>query len=52
MEVEKKNEHLSHKAQADYDLVLKAVNDDDQQAYTILMERYRNSIPYDAKNGQ
>ncbi|MGK0387300.1 MAG: RNA polymerase sigma factor (sigma-70 family) [Maribacter sp.] len=44
MEVEKKNEHLSHKAQADYDLVLKAVNDDDQQAYTILMERYRNSI--------
>lgn len=44
MEVEKKNEHLSHKAQADYDLVLKAVNDDDQQAYTILMDRYRNSI--------
>jgi RNA polymerase sigma factor (sigma-70 family) len=44
MEVEEKNEHLSHKAQADYDLVLKAVNDDDQQAYTELMGRYRNSI--------
>lgn len=44
MEVKHKNDHLSDKAQADYDLVLKAVNNNDQQAYTILMERYRNAI--------
>ncbi len=44
MEVKNKNEHLSVKAQADYELVLKAVNNNDQQAYTVLMERYRNSI--------
>lgn len=44
MEVERKNGHLSDKAQADYDLVLKAVNNNDQQAYTQLMERYRSSI--------
>lgn len=44
MEVERKNGHLSDKAQADYDLVLRAINNNDQQAYTLLMERYRNSI--------
>ncbi len=44
MEVKSKNSHLSLKAQKDYELVLRAVNDNDQQAYTILMERYRNSI--------
>ncbi|MEM6964379.1 MAG: sigma-70 family RNA polymerase sigma factor [Bacteroidota bacterium] len=35
--------NLSPKAQADYDMVLRAI-DGDQQAYTILMNRYRNSI--------
>ncbi len=44
MEIENKNDHLSEKALEDYDLVQKAVKDNDQQAYTILMERYRNSI--------
>ncbi len=44
MEVKDKNKHLSIKAQEDYDLVLRAVNENDQQAYTVLMERYRNSI--------
>ncbi len=44
MEVKNKNEHLSTKAQKDYDLVLKAVKENDQKSYTILMERYRNSI--------
>lgn len=44
MEVERKHGHLSDKAQKDYNLVLKAVNENDQQAYTVLMERYRNSI--------
>ena len=44
MEIENSNNHLSHKAQEDYDLVLKAVNNNDQQAYTVLMERYRSSI--------
>ncbi len=38
------NNHLSEKAQKDYELVRRAVDDNDQQAYTILMERYRNSI--------
>ncbi len=44
MEVKNKNKHLSIKAQEDYVLVQRAVKNDDQQAYTILMERYRNSI--------
>ncbi len=45
MEVENKGaRQLSEKAQKDYDIVLRAVNDDDQQAYSILMNRYRNSI--------
>lgn len=35
--------NLSPKAQADYEMVLKAI-DGDQQAYTTLMNRYRNSI--------
>ena len=35
--------NLSPKAQADYDLVLKAI-DGNQKAYTTLMNRYRNSI--------
>lgn len=44
MEIEEEYDHLSDKAQNDYELVLRAVNDDDQQAYTKLMERYRTSI--------
>lgn len=41
---EHKHKHLSEKAKADYELVLEAVNNNDQQAYKILMERYRNAI--------
>lgn len=45
MEVkEEEHSRLSEKARADYILVLRAVNDNDQQAYKILMERYRNSV--------
>jgi RNA polymerase sigma-70 factor (ECF subfamily) len=44
MEIKSKNTHLSSKAQADYDFVRQAVEHNDQKAYAILMERYRNSI--------
>lgn len=37
-------DHLSDKAKIDYELVLKAVNDKDQKAFTDLMDRYRDSI--------
>ncbi len=37
-------DHLSEKAQRDYALVLNAINNKDQQAYTDLMDRYRDSI--------
>lgn len=37
-------EHLSDKAKKDYALVVKAVDQGDQQAYADLMERYRDSI--------
>jgi len=37
-------DHLSEKAKFDYQLVLRAVNNKDQQAYSELMERYRDSI--------
>lgn len=37
-------DHLSEKAQRDYGLVLNAINNKDQQAYTDLMDRYRDSI--------
>ncbi|MCT4581342.1 MAG: sigma-70 family RNA polymerase sigma factor [Flavobacteriales bacterium] len=45
--MEKQNQsldHLSDKARIDYELVLKAVNQKDQKAFTDLMDRYRDSI--------
>jgi len=36
--------NLSDRALEDYQLICKAVEDDNQAAYTILMERYRDSI--------
>lgn len=36
--------NFSDKAKKDYELVLKAVHDKDEQAYTELMKRYRDSI--------
>ncbi len=44
MDVKSTQNNLSPKGQQDYDLVLKAVNHNDQKAYAVLMERYRNSI--------
>lgn len=38
------SEHLSDKARHDYELVQRALTDKDQQAYTELMDRYRESI--------
>ena len=37
-------EHLSDKAKYDYSLVLKATQNKDQQAFTELMDRYKDSI--------
>ena len=37
-------EHLSDKAKKDYLLVLRALNDKDQRAYTELMGRYKDSV--------
>ncbi len=37
-------EHLSDKAKYDYGLVLKATQNKDQQAFTELMDRYKDSI--------
>ncbi len=42
--MEVKNNNLSEKAQVDWELVQRAIGANDQQAYTTLMERYRNSI--------
>lgn len=36
--------NFSDKAKKDYELVLKAVHENDEQAYTELMKRYRDSI--------
>ena len=38
--------HLSEKAKKDYQLVLKATEDKDQQAFAQLMERYKDAIYY------
>lgn len=38
------SEHLSDKARLDYELVQRALNERDQQAYAALMDRYRESI--------
>ncbi len=37
-------DHLSEKAQKDYELVLRASEGKDQQAFSFLMERYKDSI--------
>jgi RNA polymerase sigma factor (sigma-70 family) len=37
-------EHLSDKAKKDYQLVLRALNEKDQRAYTELMGRYKDSV--------
>ena len=37
-------DHLSEKAKYDYSLVLKATENKNQQAFTELMDRYRDSI--------
>ena len=38
------SQHLSDKAQRDYELVQQALNERDQRAYAELMDRYRESI--------
>ena len=40
----KETKHLSEKAQKDYELVVKATKYNDQQAFSDLMERYKDSI--------
>ena len=44
MDNKKESTHLSEKAQKDYDLVIKATKYDDQQAFSDLMDRYKDSI--------
>lgn len=44
MDHKKESIHLSEKAQKDYDLVIKATKYDDQQAFSDLMDRYKDSI--------
>lgn len=44
MDHKKESTHLSEKAQKDYDLVIKATKYDDQQAFSDLMDRYKDSI--------
>ena len=44
MDHKKESTHLSEKAQKDYDLVITATKYDDQQAFSDLMDRYKDSI--------
>ena len=46
MEKEKTLSHLSEKAQKDYELVLRATKDKDQQAFSDLMDKYKDPIYY------
>jgi RNA polymerase sigma-70 factor (ECF subfamily) len=46
MEKEKSLSHLSEKAQKDYELVLRATKKKDQQAFSVLMDKYRDPIYY------
>ena len=46
MEKEKTLSHLSEKAQKDYELVLRATKDKDQQAFSELMDKYKDPIYY------
>ena len=44
MNSSKETKHLSEKAQKDYELVVKATKYNDQQAFSDLMDRYKDSI--------
>ena len=46
METEKTGSHLSEKAQKDYELVIRATQKKDQQAFAELMDKYKDSIYY------
>ena len=46
MENEKTLSHLSEKAQKDYELVLRATKNKDQQAFSELMDKYKDPIYY------
>ena len=46
MEKEKTLSHLSEKAQKDYELVLRATKDKDQQAFSDLIDKYKDPIYY------
>tara|TARA_Y200000002_G_scaffold151086_1_gene124891 strand:- start:7044 stop:7661 length:618 start_codon:yes stop_codon:yes gene_type:complete len=46
MEKEKTGSHLSEKAQKDYELVIRATQKKDQQAFAELMDKYKDSIYY------
>ena len=46
METEKTRSHLSEKAQKDYELVIRATQKKDQQAFAELMDKYKDSIYY------
>ena len=46
METEKTGSHLSEKAQKDYELVKRATQKKDQQAFAELMDKYKDSIYY------
>ena len=39
-----KHSHLSEKAQKDYELIIRATEEKDQQAFSELMDKYKNSI--------
>ena len=46
MEKEKTGSHLSEKARKDYELVIRATQKKDQQAFAELMDKYKDSIYY------
>ena len=46
MEKQKSGSYLSEKAQKDYDLVIRATEKKDQQAFAELMDKYKDSIYY------
>ena len=46
MEKEKTGSHLSEKAQKDFELVIRATQKKDQQAFAELMDKYKDSIYY------
>tara|TARA_B100001093_G_scaffold515525_1_gene592051 strand:- start:852 stop:1469 length:618 start_codon:yes stop_codon:yes gene_type:complete len=46
MDKEKTGSHLSEKAQKDYELVIRATKKKDQQAFSKLMDKYKDSIYY------